>query len=78
MNDNTDTKEFVQNLMKENNDILKRLIPNSTDAQVNAAITATLTDLGLPPSPAQEVPARRRYTDIQVRNEVANILNDLG
>ena len=78
MNNNSDTKEFVQNLIKENNDILKRLIPNATDTQVNAAITATLTDLGLPPSPAPEVPARRRYTDIQVRNEVANILNDLG
>lgn len=72
------TKELIEGVMAQNNELLKGLIPTSSSSEVEQQINSILADLGRPVAPQPEQEAPKRYTDAQVAREVTNILNDLG
>lgn len=72
------TKELIEGVMAQNNELIKAMIPSSTSAEIDTAIDSILTDLGRPVAPQPEQTAPKRYTDAQVNREITNILNELG
>ena len=77
-NNDISTKELIEGVMSQNNELIKAMIPSSTSQEVDQQIESILTDLGKPAAPKQEQPGRKRYTDAQINREITNILGDLN
>lgn len=68
------TLEFIKELMYNNNEKLKELLPPTyTDAQINAAISSAIQQLGTPVTPPQTM----TYTQEDINRAIEDAIYQL-